>query len=107
MTDYKPVLVGITIGSAVAAVEYLDGRWFPEVLLSLGVIWTLSGWLLARNSSKLREANKLHSFALILLVTIIPMFGIHPNLPLNGLRTTLILLTIGIGLVGVGLGMEI
>lgn len=107
MVDRAPIAVGLVLGVAVPSVVYADGYWDPQLMAVLGLTWTVSGWLMARNWRTMREAPERWGALYALLVIGVPQFGIHADLPLSGdLWDVLRLLVIG-GLAGaVALGIE-
>lgn len=106
VADFKPVSIGAIVGALAGGAYYADGQWDPQLLFCLGLTWGLAGWLLARNHRAMKNADIPPQILFAGLVAGIPLYGIHPELPLGGLRTTLVLLTTGIAAAGIGLGAE-
>ncbi|WP_089871610.1 hypothetical protein [Halogranum rubrum] len=105
MVDYKSLSAGVIVGGVIAWVHSIDGSWNPQLLLSLGLIWALAGWLLTRNRSALKDSDLFPQILLPLLL-VFPLYSIHPQLQLGGHRLTLVQLAMGIAAVGIGLGAE-
>ncbi|ELZ82597.1 hypothetical protein C453_15968 [Haloferax elongans ATCC BAA-1513] len=106
MVDSKALSVGVIAGIFASGVYYLDGSWDAQLLLFLGLTWGMAGWLVARNLSSLENPNTVPQILLALLVTGVPLFGIHSDLPLGSLRSPLGLLVMGVAVAGIGLGAE-
>ncbi|SFK66972.1 hypothetical protein SAMN04487950_0498 [Halogranum rubrum] len=105
MVDYKALSAGVIVGGVIAWIHSIDGSGNPQLLLSLGLIWALAGWLLARNRSALKDSGLFPQILLPLLV-VFPLYSIHPDLQLGGHRLTLVQLAMGIAAAGIGLGAE-
>lgn len=106
MVKFRPISIGAITGILAGGSYYADGQWDPQLLFVLVLTCGLAGWLLVRNRHVMKNANILSTALLVILVTVVPLYGIHPGLPLEDLRTTLGLLTTGIAGAGIGLGAE-
>ncbi|MDS0243002.1 MULTISPECIES: hypothetical protein [unclassified Haloferax] len=106
MADYKALSVGVIVGAVIAWVHSVDGSRNPRLLLSLGLIWALAGWLLTRNRSALKHSSPLPQVLFSLLLAF-PLYSIHSELQLGGNRLALVQLAMGIAVAGVGLGAEL
>lgn len=106
MVNFKPIFIGVIVGILVGGAYYADGQWDSQLLFFLGLTWGLAGWLLTRNHHTMRNADILPQILLAGLVAGIPLYSIHPDLPLGDLRATLVLFTTGVAAAGIGLGAE-
>jgi len=105
MVDFKALSAGVIVGGVIAWIHSIDGTGNPQLLLSLGLIWALAGWLLTRNGSVLKDSGLFPQLLFALLV-VFPLYSIHPELQLGGYRLTLVQLAMGIAAAGIGLGAE-
>lgn len=106
MIDLKSLAVGSLSGAAVAGVNYVEGLESTQLLVCLGVVWTIAGWSLTQNRRTLRRSDTVHQLLFALLAVGIPQFGIHADLPLGEFRVPLMFLAMGVAAAGIGLGAD-
>lgn len=106
MANLRPISVGVLVGVLAGGAYYAGGQWDQQLLLFLVLTWGVAGWLLARNRHTIKHADILPQILFAGLVVGIPLYSIHPELPLGDLRMTLVLHMMGIAAAGVGLGTE-
>lgn len=106
MIHLKSLAVGGLLGAAVAGVNYIEGLESVQLLVCLGAVWAVAGWLLTQNHRALRRSDTVHQLLFVLLAVGIPPWAIHADLPLGELRVPLMWLATGVAVAGVGLGAD-
>ena len=108
MVRIVPLVVGIAAGLLSTSALYFDGFWDFQLMVMLGLTWTVAGWLMARNWRTMRKAQGRWQVLLVVLLFGVAMFGVHADLPISGnLWDALRLLILG-GIWGsAALGIEI
>ncbi|CQR52934.1 hypothetical protein [Haloferax massiliensis] len=107
MAEFKHVSIGVLVGILAGGSYYADGQWDPQLMFCLILTWGVAGWLLVRNRRALSNMPALHQILFVGLVSFVPLYSIHPELPLGSLRTVLVLHATGLIAAGIGFGAEI
>lgn len=84
MVEEVPPAVGLVLGVTLPFLFYADGYWDPQFMVVLGLTWTVSGWLMARNWRALRGASNRLGVLYVLLLVGVPTFGIHASRAISG-----------------------